>query len=182
MLSRQYSLNTRQVFNKVVKGIGVQLKKKIFMQACRQVYRYSYMQLFKQSSNQVIKQSCVQVRRLGCMQVCRLAFLPARLHVVIHSSMQVYTQVSRCSGSPALPTIKKNIFQKENRKREKRKRKQSKRTGCRQAKRNRNKSRRVSCEERARHYAEVFLPDWNSPSYLRFLFVISFDKNINNNR
>jgi len=53
----------------------------------------------------------------------------------------------------------KNIFYKENRKMEKRKRKQSQRTGYRQAKRNRNKSRRVACEERARHYAEVFLPD-----------------------
>ncbi len=53
----------------------------------------------------------------------------------------------------------KNIFYKENRKTEKRKRKQFHRTGCRQAKRNRNKSRRVACEERARHYAEVFLPD-----------------------
>jgi len=46
------------------------------------------------------------------MHVCRLAFLPARLHVVIHSSIQVYTQVGRCSGSPALPTIKKIFFQK----------------------------------------------------------------------
>jgi hypothetical protein len=50
-------------------------------------------------------------------------------------------------------------FQKKTEKPKKRKRKQFHKTGCSQAKRNRNKSRRVACEVRARHYAEVFLPD-----------------------
>lgn len=53
--------------------------------------------------------------------VCMYAGWHSCLHVVIHSSMQVYTQVSRCSGSPALPTIKKNTFKKKTEKRKKEK-------------------------------------------------------------
>ena len=136
----------------------------------------------RQTCLQAFKYSGIQVGMFSYNYVGMCAFLPASRQAVTQSSLQEYAQVRRCSSSPALPRRNKNIFRKENRKRKKRKRKQSKRTGCSQAKRNRNKSRRVSCEERARHYAEVFLPDWNSPSYLRFLFIISFDKNINNNR
>lgn len=88
---------------------------------------------------------------------------------------QAFTSLCYCVPKQIQPssvyeTI--DIFSKENEKQEKRKRKQSYRTGCRQAKRNRNKSRRVACEVGADHYAEVFLPDRHSPSYLRFLFFI----------
>lgn len=131
------------------------------------------------SSIQAFKYAGFHITMLAGLYVCRCEFLTASRQAVTQSRLQEYTQFSTCSSSPAIPRRNKNIFPKENRKRKKRKRKQTKRTGCSQAKRNRNKSRRVSCEEQARHYAEVFLPDWNSPTYLRFLFIISFDKNIN---
>jgi hypothetical protein len=150
----------------------------LFMYAGRQ----TCLQAFRHSGIQVGMFSYNHVGRCVYMQTGILACKPASRQAVTQSSLQEYAQVRRCASSPTLPRRNKKIFPKENRKRKKRKRKQSKRTGCRQAKRNRNKSRRVSCEERARHYAEVFLPDCESPSYLRFLFIISVDKNINNNR
>lgn len=152
----------------------------IIIYGCMQADKH----VFKHSGIPAFKQACFHITMQADVYICRLAFLPASLQACRQSRSQACRNTRRSEGAPAVSITKKKqkYFPRENRKRKKRKRKQSKRTGCRQAKRNRNKSRRVSCEERARHYAEVFLPDCESPSYLRFLFIISVDKNINNNR
>lgn len=147
----------------------------IIIYVCRQ----TYLQAFRHSGIQVGLFSYNHVGRCVCMQTGILAGRQSRSHAVKPAGVRAGQKVRHQSN---ITKKKHKYFPKENRKRKKRKRKQSNRTGCRQAKRNRNKSRRVSCEERARHYAEVFLPDCESPSYLRFLFIISVDKNINNNR
>ena len=143
---------------------------------------YSSIQAFRHSSNQAIKQSCVQVRRLGCMHVCRLAFLPARLNVVIHSNMQVYTQASRCSGSPALPTIKKILFKK---KTEKGKKEKESNLKGRDA--DRLKGIGISPEGCLVRNEQGIMPKsfcqtGTARRTFGFFFIISFDKNINNNR
>ncbi|TPG31324.1 hypothetical protein EAH81_27025 [Flavobacterium pectinovorum] len=92
----------------------------------------------------------------ACMQGFIPACKPARSHAIKHAGIHIGQHVLRqCS----ITNKKKDIFPKETEKRKKEKESNLKRTGYRQAKRNRNKSRRVSCELRARHYAEVFLPD-----------------------